>query len=176
MLAAYPTRRLLVGSTAVANAYPRLTEPCHDGLRWQWDGVSFALHHQADAASENDRSCVLVIVSAGGVALLPGDITRATERRLEFATRPMRLLVAPHHGSRSSSSQAFVDALAPGLVIFSAGYRNPYRHPHPVVVKRYVDAGSRVHTTSKDGALIWDSRAPSELVGWRSTHRRYWNW
>lgn len=176
VVASVATRRLLVGSTGAGKAYPGLAEPCRDQLRWLWDGVSFELHHRADAASENDRSCVLLIVSSGGTALLPGDITAAAERTLEFDAGRVELLVAPHHGSRSSSSQAFVDAVAPRHVIFSVGYRNPYRHPDPMVVQRYRGVGSRLHVTSDEGALIWDSRVPSELVGWRSAHRRFWNW
>jgi len=67
------------------------------------------------------------------------------------------IVKAPHHGSAGSSSQAFVDALHPAAVIFSAGRRNPFGHPAPVVVERYRAAGARVFSTADDGAVVVDT-------------------
>jgi competence protein ComEC len=170
-----PVSRIFVGSPATRDSIGRSAELCGSGRRWTWDGVEFRLHQQVTAASENDLSCVLWVTFAGGSALLPGDITVATERRLR-EPKPVELLVAPHHGSRSSSAPEFVDILAPTHVIFSAGYRNSYGHPDPAVVQRYRDAGSHLHGTSEGGALMWDSSSPRAVVSWRSQSRRYWNW
>ena len=63
------------------------------------------------------------------------------------------VLKLPHHGSRGSSSWAFVRATAPKLAIATVGVRNPFSHPHPEVVRRYREIGSRVLRTDRDGAV-----------------------
>ncbi|MDH5264639.1 MAG: DNA internalization-related competence protein ComEC/Rec2, partial [Betaproteobacteria bacterium] len=118
---------------------------CVAGTRWSWDGVAFEVLHPARAAlrdrrRENDRSCVLRVDAAAGSALLAADIERRGEGEL-LARAPGRLkadaLLVPHHGSRTSSSPEFVDAVAPGIAIVSAGWRNRFRQPSPEVEARY---------------------------------------
>ena len=107
----------------------------------------------------NDDSIVLD-VRVGDVAfILAGDITRAVEPAVAAAFRPPPLVIvkAPHHGSAGSSSQKFVDAMRPAAVIFSAGRRNPFGHPAPVVVERYRAAGAKVFSTAEDGAVVVDT-------------------
>lgn len=155
---------------------------CRDGQRWRWDGVDFEILHpgDGDTGSVNDRSCVLRVAGGGFSALLAGDIEQAAEARL-LQDHPQRLradvLVAPHHGSRTSSTEAFVAAVAPRVVIFGAAWRSHFRHPRPEVVARYEAIGARPLTTGVEGAIrIWreaDGRVGTE--SWRRRAARFWN-
>lgn len=169
-----PDDRLLAGTQDI--------EPCHSGLSWEWDGVRFDILHPDPGASErrhdNDRSCVLRIVSGGHTVLLTGDIEKRAEAQLlqrHSGTLRADLLVAPHHGSKSSSSPAFVDAVAPDYVVFTAGYRNRFHHPHPTVVERYRRQGATLLRSDMDGAItiVLDGNGIS-LDAYRRSHRRYW--
>jgi len=116
--------------------------------------------HKVDS---NDASCVLTIRSASSSVevVLPGDITRRAESRFiagrSQETAGFRVVLAPHHGSKTSSSWQWVEQMAPDLVVFSAGYRHRFGHPHPDVVGRYLSAGSRILNTATSGALhlVW---------------------
>ncbi len=156
---------------------------CGAGDRWQWDGVSFEFLYPQPAdysdsdAKDNDRSCVLRIVSPYGSVLLPGDIEKRSESRLLQSSGNLRtdILIAPHHGSRTSSTPEFVHAVAPSLTVFSVGYRNRFGHPHPAVSARYRQAGSRTLRTDFSGALLIDMKpAGVEVQSWREVDRRYW--
>jgi competence protein ComEC len=118
-------------------------------------------------------------VSTGAYSLLlPGDIERSAELRLwnHPALTRTTVLLAPHHGSRSSSSAAFVATAMPEAVIYTSGYRNRFRHPHADVRARYVAAGSREYLTSVSGALEFDI-SPNGLQPIRERRRdrpRFW--
>ena len=107
----------------------------------------------------NDDSVVLEVRVGDVAVILPGDITRAVETPVIAGLHPARIVIvkAPHHGSADSSSPAFVEATHPTAVIFSAGRRNPFGHPAPVVVDRYRAAGARVFSTADDGAVVMDT-------------------
>jgi competence protein ComEC len=156
---------------------------CTRGERWQWDGVEFAFTHPAheDYASGmkiNDLSCVLLIRNAHGSMLLTGDIEKAAEALMvERGGMDLRadVLLAPHHGSRTSSTAALLDAVRPGLVVVAAGYRNRFGHPRADVLGRYSAAGAKVLRTDLDGAVM--VRLGSEGIqarGERTASPRYW--
>ncbi|MGQ0578536.1 MAG: DNA internalization-related competence protein ComEC/Rec2 [Betaproteobacteria bacterium] len=157
---------------------------CRAGERWDWDGVAFEMLHpegesyNASDIKDNDRSCVLRIVSPYGAVLLPADIERRSEIELlrsSSAHLSAEVLIAPHHGSRTSSTAEFVRAVAPRLVVFTVGYRNRFGHPHPAVVRRYREQGSELLRTDLAGAvLVRMSSSGIETSGWRQTERRYW--
>ncbi|MDP1635389.1 MAG: DNA internalization-related competence protein ComEC/Rec2 [Gallionellaceae bacterium] len=159
-------------------------ERCRDGLSWEWDGVRFEMLHPdtetgtSMSRHNNEQSCVLRIVSGQHSVLLTGDIEKNSERRLLalHADRlPATLLVAPHHGSKTSSSQAFVDAVNPRHVVFTAGYRNRFGHPRGEVVERYGKAGSGILRSDRDGAIsIAMNEHGLSLERYRDTRRRYW--
>jgi competence protein ComEC len=157
-------------------------EPCRDGMAWEWDGVRFeALHPDAGTWSDNNSSCVLRI-AGGFTALLPGDIEAAAEQRLLAEHGDLLksdVLLAPHHGSKTSSSEAFVMTVKPEWVIFAAGWRNHFRHPRPEVVARYEAAGAAQIVTGNSGAVkLSMNREPgSQLVAgfWRKQARKFWN-
>lgn len=122
----------------------------------------------------NDASCVVMMEYGSHLVLLPGDISTRVERQLltelpELSDRIGTLvLLAPHHGSKTSSGAGFVSALAPELVIFTAGYRHRYGHPHPDVVARYEAAGSEMLNTATTGALrLTLARNGVEVHAWR---------
>ena len=131
-----------------------------------------ALHYwrTTQPASGNDASCVLSITDPDTRVqwLIPGDISRDTERQflaqadgLGALARPdARIVLAPHHGSKTSSSPSWIEVLSPDLVIYSAGYRHRFGHPHPAVTRRYRDAGAQALSTACSGAI--DMRATAQ--------------
>lgn len=155
--------------------------PCAEGQRWDWDGVRFELlHPDAGEWSDNNRSCVLRVSTPAFSALLAGDIERGAEARLlrDHAERLRAdVLIAPHHGSKTSSTESFVQAVRPELVIFAAGWRSHYGHPRADVVARYAALGARPLTTGVEGAIrIWrDADGAVQARSWRRERRRFWN-
>lgn len=130
-------------------------ETCESGQSWQWDGVTFRLWQWPQAAPGNPRSCVLQVEALGERLLLTGDIDAAAEQALVQSGFPLtsHWLLVPHHGSRSSSTQPFVDAVEPQHVLITRSRHNAFGHPHPQVLARYRAAGVAVHDTAHAGAL-----------------------
>ena len=156
--------------------------PCRKGQRWHWDGVDFALLHPDDAPAwrGNEASCVLRIAVGERALLLPGDIERWGELRLVLEQpEALRadLLVAPHHGSLTSSTPPFVEAVAPQWVLFAVGHGNRFGFPREAVVERWQQVGATVVSTDQQGALQFRLNAAgvSPPVGYRSQARRYWH-
>jgi competence protein ComEC len=155
---------------------------CDAGQRWQRDGVAFeVLHPLADDHARplkaNALSCVLRVVDARGrSALLTGDIEARQEGELLLRAGPglrSDLLLVPHHGSRTSSTPAFVDAVAPQVALVQAGYRNRFGHPVDEVLARYAQRSVLVVRSDRCGAWTWrDAVAQCE----RQRARRYWHW
>ena len=157
------------------------TEHCQSGMSWWWDGVRFSFLHPGHGQenSKNNRSCVLQIQYAGQSILLPGDIEAGVEQRLLENTElrtPVQLLVAPHHGSKTSSSTDFLQKLKPSEVVFSAGYRHHFGHPALTVVNRYQKLGTRMWNTANAGAVefSWDDSGSMTITSTRVDGRRYW--
>ncbi|HEU0219445.1 MAG TPA: DNA internalization-related competence protein ComEC/Rec2 [Gallionella sp.] len=157
---------------------------CHDGESWSWDGVQFEMLHPAygnDSAKkphDNDQSCVLRISVGKHSVLLAGDIEKNSEIRLlrQYADKLFTsLLVVPHHGSKSSSSDEFVAATLPDYAVFTAGYRNRFGHPKEEVLQRYADSGAELLRSDEDGAILVEMNAQGlQVERYRKTHRRYW--
>lgn len=174
----YPAYRLL---SSVPQQFPwRRAQRCRAGQEWQWDGVSFRLlHPQGQDGSDNDASCVLLVRAADGTqALLPGDIEAGAERELIArygAQLRSKVLVAPHHGSRTSSTAPFVAAVAPEYVLFPTGYRNRYRFPHPRVLARYEAQGAVAFVTALAGAVEFRLGEPAAARLERLQRPRYWD-
>jgi competence protein ComEC len=151
---------------------------CAAGRSWDWDGVRFEfLHPQPgwEAARRNNQSCVLRIDAGGASILLTGDIERAAESVLIDKTPKSDIILVPHHGSRSSSSEEFIAAVAPRWAVVPAGYRNRFGHPAREVLERYAKAGVRVLRTDLDGAVhVILGREVLEVTGERARRPRYW--
>ncbi|MBW8756785.1 MAG: DNA internalization-related competence protein ComEC/Rec2 [Burkholderiales bacterium] len=178
---------LPAGNPLRANPIPHTA--CLAGQAWRWDGVRFTILHPfpgdyRPGAKTNALSCVLRVDAAdGSSALLTGDVEAAGEARLVARARAapgdpaVRLrsdvLVVPHHGSRTSSTDAFLDAVRPGVAVIQVGYRSRYGHPAPDVVARYRAHGIPVVRSDHCGAWSWsDGRARCT----RDARRRYWHW
>ena len=160
----------------------RKASRCVAGQRWQWDGVDFELLHpqagdyQAGAKS-NAMSCVLRISNGRQSALLAGDIELAQEASLLRRDIDLRadVLLVPHHGSKTSSSAAFLEAVQPRIAIVQAGYRNRFGHPAAPVMERYRLQGVQVVQSPQCGAAWWRSVQPDALQCQRDLALRYWN-
>jgi competence protein ComEC len=141
---------------------------CGAGASWEWDNVEFRVVHPVNRSvwSDNNASCVLLIIAAGQKILLPGDIEAGAELKLaeDLLLREVSLVLAPHHGSRTSSSELFVNALAAKYVVFSAGYANRWGFPKTDIVQRWVDSGACALTTSVSGALEFSISEVGELT------------
>jgi competence protein ComEC len=150
---------------------------CAAGQAWDWDGVRFEfLHPDGALYKRNDGSCVLRVSNAAGAILLTGDIERLAEETLLKKAVHMRadILLAPHHGSRTSSSAPFIAAVAPRWAVVTAGYRNRFGHPSAEVLERYRDAGVRVARTDLDGAVSISLDKEINLATERARRGRYW--
>lgn len=154
---------------------------CQAPLHWRWDGVSFAVLHPVASTrgSDNNRSCVLLITVGPTTILLPGDIERQAEQELLARAEigHVNLVLAPHHGSRTSSGDKFVTSLQADYVVFSAGYANRWNFPDPGVVDRWRDSGSCVLVTATTGSIEFVRTADGNLqplTPARSRFRRPW--
>ena len=166
-----PVRRL-IGGEALEHVP---LQPCASGEQWDWDGVRFSLWRWAQGQSSNDRSCVLLVEAQGERLLLAGDMEAAAERAWLAHTEAPRIdwLQAPHHGSRSSSTEAFIRATAARGVLISRGRNNSFGHPHVQVMERYQRHGLAMHDTAVEGALRLVLGRYGEVEGMRG-QRRFW--
>jgi competence protein ComEC len=180
LLALGQVKRLL---TSVPGKMPAVPfEVCSAGQSWQWDGVHFEMLHPAAelAGRGNDDSCVLRVSGQGYNMLLTGDIEAPAEYELLARTpESLRadLLVAPHHGSKTSSTQAFIAAVEPRWVLFPTGYRNRYRFPVKSIVERYRQAEVEMFDTASSGAITVrsDPLDGAVIEEYRKSHMRYWH-
>ena len=102
--------------------------------------------------------------------------------QMEMAHHPLRrldnVLLTPHHGSKSSSTPQFVEAVKPQIAIHAAGWRSHYRHPGPEIVERYAETGADQYTTGVGGAIrVWRDPVSGQLrvEAWRENAARWWN-
>ena len=160
---------------------------CEAGQHWVWDGVSFSVLHphavdyERIAPKPNTMSCVLRVADAQGHSvLLTGDLEAEQELRLvqeHGAALATQVLVVPHHGSKTSSSAGFLDAVAPKTALVQAGYRNRYGHPAPSVMARYAERGIAVQRSDVCGAWQWLSgESPAAAHCLRDDEARYWQY
>jgi competence protein ComEC len=175
-----PVRRRITNGHALEG--PGSIEFCRRGDRWNWDGVSFEwLHPGADLPpGDNDRSCVLRVRVGPHVLLLTGDIEQPAESEMQARGGPGRVdvLTVPHHGSRTSSTQSFVDATQPRWALVPSGHRNRWGFPKPDVVARWEAAGASVIVGSASGAIEFDVHPDRPLAAprlHRPSQRRLWH-
>ena len=160
----------------------RAATRCVAGQQWLWDGVTFEVLHPAPADYEmpnksNAMSCVLRISNGRHSALLVGDIELAQEQRLVASGTKLKsdVLLVPHHGSKTSSSAGFLDAVQPTFALVQAGYRNRFGHPAPPVVERYRERGIALFASPQCGAATWTSQQPDGISCQREAALRYWH-
>ncbi len=153
---------------------------CHAPQSWNWDGVTFHLISPVEKFDdENNNSCVLKIQTSTGAVLLTGDIEAKAEQWLvNYAIEqlPSTILIAPHHGSKTSSTLSFIEAIHPETVLIPNGYRNQFNHPSKEVIARYQDLNIPYLTSANDGAItvsLKNDRLKIESL--RATDGKYWN-
>ncbi len=143
--------------------------PCQAGQSWQWDGVDFQILHPSkedNALSENNQSCVLKVSAGNNSVLLTGDIEYAAEKILiqrDSNLLAANILVAPHHGSKTSSSAKFIQQVNPQYVLFPTGYRNRFHHPAQQIIERYQLSQRTLLNTAKTGAITF-SISPNRIT------------
>ena len=156
---------------------------CRAGQSWDWDGVHFSVLQPAAASYEsnkwrpNARSCTLRVSTDHFSLLLPGDIDATQEDELVNSIADQLtsdVLLAPHHGSGTSSTPAFLRAVHPSLAIFQVGYLNRYHHPKPEIYDRYEEFGINRLRTDVSGAITLQFGALLQFSQFRQEHARYW--
>ena len=186
VLALLPVRSLITGPSLAADVFGSVTatperETCRRGQAWAWDGVGFTwLHPGFDRYErDNDSSCVLLLRAGDHSVLLTGDIEAVAEQELiagEFIPQ-VDVVIAPHHGSRTSSTAGFVAATGPQWVLYAAGHRNRWNFPVPRVVERWEQSGARGLRTSRSGAITFELLPGQSLASpteWRLERPRPW--
>ncbi len=175
-----PPERTLSGEPERLKGIP---EPCVAGQQWLvgafevsvlWPGPT------SKPAKPNNRSCVLLLQLGELKVLIPGDIEQSVEAKLlQAAGMPpdIDVLLVPHHGSKTSSSRAFVSHLKPRYAVFSAGYKNRYHHPNKRVVQLYRQHGSETLHTAQHGAIefVWDASGQLNVTKQRQSAPRPWH-
>jgi competence protein ComEC len=180
LMKSIPVQRLL---SSVPEQLNDRAEYCREGQSWRWDGVEFRLLHPAEhwPYEGNNGSCVLKISNQHHSLLLTGDIESISEFRLrkeQGATLRSDILVIPHHGSLTSSTPAFIQAVAPRLALVSTGYQNRFGFPKLEVLGRYAEQGIRVLNTADYGAIRIQLPANDQAPGveaYLNRYRSYWH-
>jgi competence protein ComEC len=178
VMAQFPQALYIGADTSVFGntARQQLCRPQH----WQLDGFDFRLLHPDHGRyNDNDSSCVLHVSGAAGSLLLPGDISRSIELQLlqQYPQLQADFVVAPHHGSKSSSSSAFLRRLQPRWVVYSSGYLNRFGHPAAEVRRRYALRGTTAYETAYSGAVhlqLHPAAAPLVQTQ-RALQPRFWH-
>lgn len=169
--------------TSVPEKLPTVnTSYCARGETWEWDGVHFNFLYPSpdNLGRNNDSSCVLRISVGNHHVLFTGDIEKYSERYLvenEKETLPADILVAPHHGSKTSGEKSFIANVHPHYILFPIGYRNRYRFPHVSVIRQYEAIDSTQLDSVHSGAIVFHV-TPNEISKpflYRVMHHRYWN-
>ncbi|WAL84418.1 DNA internalization-related competence protein ComEC/Rec2 [Pandoraea sp. XJJ-1] len=190
VLRAYPSAQVLssLPATHGVRSAAAAHRTCLAGQQWMWDGVTFRFLHPdkgalregwAGRVGPNSVSCVLRVSNAQHSALLAADAEAPQERAMlaRFgAGLRSDVLLAPHHGSLTSSTAVFIEAVSPAHVVFQAGYRNRFGHPRPEVVARYQAAGVRIWQSVTHGGVRFSfTKDGIEAQSYREQYRRYWH-
>lgn len=156
---------------------------CQANESWQWDGVTFTLLNplSTQIKNRNNLSCVLKIATAAHSVLLTGDIEKAAEAKMvqyQPASLKSDILVVPHHGSLTSSTESFITQVAPQYALYPVGLDNHYGFPKQAVLQRYEAIGAKNLLVSLSGALIFELKTKGKLLSpiqWREKSQRFWN-
>ncbi|HJP03657.1 MAG TPA: DNA internalization-related competence protein ComEC/Rec2 [Gammaproteobacteria bacterium] len=176
LIKSVPVGRITAPRSKAGNV-DELTE-CRQGMRWNWQSITFEILHPANEAgwSDNNASCVVLITLGESRILLPGDIEAAVEPLLirRHPLKSLDLLIAPHHGSDTSSGTQFTTVTQPDYVVYSVGYANRWGFPHASVSNRWTEAGSCGLSTADTGALTFIVTAEGGAVPEKPERARWW--
>lgn len=164
-------------------------ENCHRMNNWTWDGVLFepiGLDTPTNAPhklrAKNNQSCVLKISNSRHSVLLTGDIEAISEMQLLIQHGAEKLhskvLLVPHHGSKTSSTLPFLQAVRPEIALIQAGWENQFGHPHRQVTERYEARNIQVFNTAQNGAMKWafgHNNPNPQPIHASEARQRYWH-
>jgi len=168
--------KVKVLTTSQLSLKSRSFNACYDKKIVQ-DNVSFTFSPEVSKVG-NNSSCVVHISSQFGSALLPGDIERKSEHRLlinfhEYLSSDV--LVLPHHGSKTSSTPAFIHQVRPAIGIVSASYFSPHNHPHKSVVRRMRKYDVKLFSTATSGSIqVTFKKGGIHTREYRANNPRFW--
>jgi len=177
LLSTYSANRILTSQPQ----YLENSQPCLAGQSWQWDSIHFEIlsPESKQSGSKNNLSCVLKVSNGEHSVLLPGDIEKQTERKL-VQHYPKKLastvLIAPHHGSNTSSTMDFIDTVNPSVVLFPTAYLNRYHFPSKKVQKRYENRHIPSYSTGRSGALSihFQPNKKLKIMSYREQSKKIW--
>jgi competence protein ComEC len=170
--------------------------PCRYGQTWVWDDVEFYVWHphettlfqSAYSLKPNEMSCVLEVRNSSASFWLTGDIekqgesaivSRLSSEVLQSIAEKNLVFMAPHHGSKTSSSVELLKGLNPDIAFAQNAYKNRYGHPHSSVVTRYQDMKIPLFQTALTGTQIWIAykqfKPQTSLIFWRTLDNRLWH-
>lgn len=170
--------------TSATHYFPyKITAACHRGMKWQWDDVEFFILYPPakQTYQDNDSSCVLKISTNDKSILLPGDIEKKSENYLvkNFGSfLRANILVAPHHGSKTSSTLNFINAVQPQYVLFPVGYMNSYHFPNLTILARYQQQNALDYDSVTNGAIFFQVmpfRVLRSPMTYRQFEGHFWN-
>ncbi|HIF51234.1 MAG TPA: DNA internalization-related competence protein ComEC/Rec2 [Thiotrichaceae bacterium] len=168
--------------TSVPEKFDELyTEHCYAGQKWTWDDVEFEILHpqKQKLLSGNNASCVLKVSSIWGSVLLTGDIEKKAENRLVEQYKDelhVDILLVPHHGSKTSSTKAFIAAVASEHAFIAAGYRNRFGLPKQDIIARYEAHGVKTRVSFETGELSAKFRDEGlQIDEFRTKNRHFWH-
>lgn len=177
----YPIVQLMSGMASSING----AIACNEQQKWSWDEVEFEMIYPPinHELTGNNASCVIKISNSFHQIMLVGDIEQAVEKQMiekySQTTLKSDILVAPHHGSKTSSSLPFLSMVLPQYTVFSSGYMNRFGHPYHAVVNRYQELGVKILNTANTGAVIFKVDNQQYLnppIRWRHEYRRFFHW
>ena len=191
LLAVIPAKFIAAADDVKVSSQPAVN--CHELEDWVWDGVEFSFLETAFIeGSRNNNSCVLQARYGDLAVLIPGDVEKKAEYQLLSrygVGLQSTLLIAPHHGSKTSSTYPFLKTVKPIQAVFAAGYGNRFNHPAEEIRSRYHALGITTYTTSDTGMLSFElgndagegaakrfrgERAFDDALGFRKAQPRYW--
>ena len=178
VLQALPVKQI---QTSVPRRFTRRASLCLAGQHWQWDGVQFRFLYpnKSHLGLDNNSSCVLLVIAGNKRLLLTGDIEKPAEQFLLQHDRNYLLanvIVAPHHGSKTSSTLSFLQAVQPKWVLYPVGYLNKYHFPSSAVMHRYTEIGALPERTDNAGAIsvLLAENTPVKPISYRRSVLRFW--
>lgn len=175
-------RKIKVNKSYAGQPVSDIHANCHH-LPFQWLQVgeyqwrTLSIDHEKKKRSDNDLSCIVQIEYRGKRILMTGDIGRGVERQLiERYGEELKsdILLVPHHGSNSSSSEAFIRSVSPELAIVSSGYKNSFNHPHQAVLDRFERLEVPVYVTALSGAIEVNIEEEISVIEWRKKNPPIW--
>ena len=180
VLSHFETEQIL---TSVPEKLPlHESQYCSIGQTWEWDDVRFEILHPDlnNSLSGNNDSCVLKVTGITGSVLLTGDIEKEAEKALLMRSPEKidaNVLIVPHHGSKTSSTNHFIDAVSPEYAFFPAGYRNRFGFPKQDILFRYENRGIDTRVSYQTGALSVKFRKNGlQLHEFRQDNHHFWHY